>query len=343
MPIELSQQNQATVANSYLLSLIEFCEHTVGSEVYNSLKFLNIEKLKQSPPDRRVDAQDYNKTLTTVSKKFNLPTLGLDFGAQIGAAAFNLLGYLTMASDTLGSAAVGLQKYNRLVSNMGQSEISFDDETGYAEWLVGGEASNFSYHVVDAVLAGWCSFSRRIVEKQIPVIKVELKHQNLGQKQHYEKVFGGEVVFNAHKNRIIFERKWFDLPVAQAQQTVYQAVVSQAEYAIAKIDETNQVSEQQIVNVIQQCLPTGNFNIDSIAKKFKVSERTFQRKLNQHGLTFRDLLETARNQLAVELLMQDELPLSTISGLVGFTEQSAFTRAFKRWQGCTPKQFQKSK
>ncbi|MCW8998548.1 MAG: AraC family transcriptional regulator, partial [Kangiellaceae bacterium] len=218
MPIELSQQNQATVANSYLLSLIEFCEHIVGPEIYPNLKFLDIDNLKLSAPDRRIDAREYNKTLTTVSKNFDLPTLGLDFGAQIGAAAFNLLGYLTMASDTLGSAAVGLQKYNRLVSNMGQSQISFEDDIGFAEWLVFGEASHFSYHVVDAVLAGWCSFSRRIVEKEIPVIKVELKHQDLGQRQHYQKIFGGDVIFNASRNRIIFERKWFDLPVAQAQQ-----------------------------------------------------------------------------------------------------------------------------
>jgi len=337
-----SPTSQITVAASYISSLLDYCENKLGKDVYRSISFIDINELRAPNVSRRVDAFLYNRVLESVSNEYNLPLLGFEFGKQIGAKAFNLLGYLTMSSNSLGEAANALQRYNKLVSNMGASKIYFDGERGFAEWHDKPAIKNFSYHVIDAVLAGWCSFSRKIVNKNLPLLQVELSHNNSYLKEEYQSFYGCNVKFNSQCNRLTFKKEWFDLPVLESEETVYQAVVSQADIALAQIEDGNFPDNQQIIQSIVTCLPSGDFGINNIAKKFGVSERTFQRRLSERHVSFRELLEEAKKLLALELMKKNELSLSAISGLLGFAEQSAFTRAFKKWTGQTPKQFQKT-
>ena len=331
-----------TVANSYIASLITFCERKIGPEIYEQLDFVDPKQINTSDANVRLDARLYNRTVETIARKYNCPTLGLEFGAQIGAKAFNLLGYLTMSSSTLGEAASALQRYNKLVSNMGHSEINLDSDIGYAEWKNLPEVDDFSFHVVDAVLAGWCAFSRYITDKNLPLIEVDLRHNNEKHRRFYEGFYGCRINFGAQSNRLAFEKEWFNLPVAQSEKTVYQAIIAQADLALSKIEQGGFPSNSQIINLVAECLPSGDFGINAIAKKFGVSERTFQRKLSQQDITFRALLDEARKKRALALMKNGSLSLTTISGLLGFAEQSAFTRAFKRRSCQTPKQFRES-
>ncbi|WP_196140757.1 AraC family transcriptional regulator [Aliikangiella sp. G2MR2-5] len=330
-----------TVANSYLMSLVDFCEKRFGEKIYRHLDFVDFKKQRELDAEVRVDAALYNQVFEVIATNFNCPTLGLEFGAQIGAKAFNLLGYLTMSAQTLGDAARALQKYNRLVSDMGDSNIHFENRIGFAEWQPVSEIQKFSFHVVDAVLAGWCSFSRQIVEKQVPLVRVELKHNNEKFRAKYEQVFACQVEFSAKHSQLVFERQWLDLPIAQSQRAVYQAMIKQADLAIAKIEAGTFPDNEYIINAIIECLPAGDFGIRAMASRFGVSERTLQRKLSRQAVTFRELQDKARHKLAIRLLDNNELPHATIAGLLGFAEQSAFIRAFKRWQGVTPRRYQK--
>lgn len=336
-------KSQITVAASYISSLLDYCENRFGSEIYKSVPFINKEEITSSNVNHRVDAFVYNRVLETISDELKQPLIGFEYGKQIGAKAFNLLGYLTMSSNTLGNAANTLQRYNKLVSNMGYSKIYFEEELGFAEWQTKPAVSKFSYHVIDAVLSGWCSFSRKIVNKNLPLRKVELTHDNQTFRKEYESFYGCDVLFNSQQNRLTFKKEWFELPISESEETVYQAIISQADIALAKIEDGSFPDNEQIIRSIVTCLPSGEFGISNIAKKFGVSERTFQRRLSEQGVSFRELQEEAKKLLALELMSKNELPLLAISGLLGFAEQSAFTRAFKRWTGQTPREFLKSK
>ena len=86
-------------------------------------------------------------------------------------------------------------------------------------------------------------------------------------------------------------------------------------------------------------LPSGNCSIERCAKKLGASVRTLQTHLSAAGLKFSDMLEQQRIELASTYLEQPELSLDEIAAMLGYSEQSSFSRAFKRWHDCTPQQF----
>ena len=96
--------------------------------------------------------------------------------------------------------------------------------------------------------------------------------------------------------------------------------------------------ESKVENAIAPLLPHCRTSAGEIARQLGMSQRTFARRLASEGLTFRELLETLREKLARKYLSDPALPISEIAWLLGYQEVSAFTHAFKRWTGKTPRE-----
>jgi AraC-like DNA-binding protein len=92
-------------------------------------------------------------------------------------------------------------------------------------------------------------------------------------------------------------------------------------------------------NEIMRALHGGDPDRDVVAKRLGMSPRTLQRRLGERDTTYKDLLDTCRKGLAEEHLKRSELALCEIAYLLGFSDQSAFNRAFKRWTGARPREF----
>ena len=96
---------------------------------------------------------------------------------------------------------------------------------------------------------------------------------------------------------------------------------------------------QQVRNQISQSLSEGVPTIFDTAQQLGMSGRTLQRRLSKHGYSFQTLVDESRRQLSEQLLQETEYSLSEIAFMTGYSEQSAFTRAFKRWAGQTPRSY----
>jgi AraC-like DNA-binding protein len=101
--------------------------------------------------------------------------------------------------------------------------------------------------------------------------------------------------------------------------------------------------ERDVLEHIGDALATGVPTLAEIARPLGMSPRSLQRRLSEEGLVFRDLISRARKTLAEQLLRQGEFGLAEIAFLTGFSDQSAFTRAFRRWNGLTPARFRKER
>ena len=106
---------------------------------------------------------------------------------------------------------------------------------------------------------------------------------------------------------------------------------------VGKLQQDNIVSRTK--SAISESLPSGNFNSEVVAAALHMSPRNLQRKLAAENTSFRKLLEAVRQELAESYLADGSFSLLEISYLLGFSEQSAFSRAFKRWTGFTPQAF----
>jgi len=97
--------------------------------------------------------------------------------------------------------------------------------------------------------------------------------------------------------------------------------------------------DRQVRLQVSQALSEGVPMLSDVARRLGMSGRTLQRRLSDEGYSYQTLVDESRRQLAKHLLQQTDFSLVDVAFMTGFSEQSAFTRAFKRWAGQTPRSF----
>ncbi|TQV89129.1 helix-turn-helix domain-containing protein [Aliikangiella coralliicola] len=359
----------ATVALSYYQSALDFAKNLVREKSLRDdwLQAFQPERViqKNSSADnhfptklpseqnkptnsyQRVEAALFEELLEAAGKQLDEPCFGLKFGQQIDIASFNLLGYLAMASATLEQASQAVNQYGVLVSEIGKLETEIiphskhHDELVKIYWRPRPSVLNCSTQVIDGVLAGWVSFGWKFIGEKASLNSVHLSPRPVSIAP-YEEFFGCPVTLNDHENYICIQSHYFKQPLRQAEPLVRQAIQEKADLAVKEISAGAASISEKIIALLPGLIFSGNATIETVAQSLNTTSRSLQRHLRQENKNFRQLLDNARMSLAIKLLNEKEQPLSHISGIVGFNDQSAFNRAFKRWTGVTPKQFQQS-
>ncbi len=96
---------------------------------------------------------------------------------------------------------------------------------------------------------------------------------------------------------------------------------------------------ERVEDYVRGSLTSGSCSIERCAKKLGISERLLQLHISEHGVRFSDVLQQQRLNLAKSYLKQEELSLDEVARLLGYSEQSSFGRAFRRWTGWTPQSY----
>jgi AraC-like DNA-binding protein len=143
----------------------------------------------------------------------------------------------------------------------------------------------------------------------------------------------------AATNAIAFPVEFLDQPVATSSRLLYRLLGGYLDRV--KAASRNTIVER-VEDYVRGSLPSGNCSIECCARKFRISVRTLQANLSDYGLTFSDILEKQRIDLAKVYLEEGELSLDDVAALLGYAEASSFGRAFNRWTGSTPQRYRKT-
>lgn len=128
------------------------------------------------------------------------------------------------------------------------------------------------------------------------------------------------------------------LPLSKRDPMLKELLERQAQALLDALPDPN-AFDQSVQQLLARLLPEGQVSVDKVAASLHQSIRTVQRRLADSGLTWQELLDSTREQLACGYLRDRGLSLAEIALLLGYSEQSAFTRSFKRWTGLTPRAF----
>jgi AraC-like DNA-binding protein len=191
-------------------------------------------------------------------------------------------------------------------------------------------------HASDAVgLGAITQFIRIMTDERVTASWVQFVATTPGDAETYQAFFGAPVRFGSQMAEIAFPLSSLDLPVLHANEDLYALLDDQARsrlHEIAPLNAALQSYRSQLLPLIR----AGRIHIEDLAQRNGISVRTLQRRLSRAGTSFQALLDASRHQMAVVLLMDPTLQLVDVAQLVGYTEQSSFTRAFKLWSGLTP-------
>jgi len=267
--------------------------------------------------------------------------LGLHTGASFMPGALDIVGYVMLSSHT---AAEALRRGARLVRVLNDG-LAFEIERGATTTTCrvrklnvdGGELFADPRQMIETLLVGAVHQLRQLTEHQVVVRAVRFRHARpaSGDAEH-TRLFGVSPQFAADEDSVVFGNSDLDVQLRSANPKLLAVFEAHAEASLSALDRQDVLSDRvlrEIVMLLKGEVPT----IAQVAKALAMSSRHLQRGLAHEGTTFQALLDDARHELAVRHLSAPDATVAKVAWLVGFSEPSAFHRAFRRWTGHSPR------
>lgn len=183
-------------------------------------------------------------------------------------------------------------------------------------------------------------FSSWMVRRHLPLIAVNLKYPAPAHAQEYRRLFLGQAVFfNKPRTEIIFHRSLTELPIEQTEQSLHRFLQHPSLVLLIQQYKEKSWTDQVRMIVNRHLIDTPGIN--EIAERLHLHPQTLRRRLAQEGTTFNELKTQCRHDTALYYLGRSNLSIESISQRTGFSESSAFTRAFKSWTGMTPQDYRR--
>lgn len=296
-------------------------------------------RLDAWPADGRIPLAEWVALLDLISAEAPpRPALGLEIGQRIKPRHAGVLGYLSLSCDTLGEAVLRFSRYHRLVYDGNPIAMHMSADAVTISW--GIEHGKPGQLADETAIAAFMTLARLLVDEDLHPQSVKFVNARPADCRPYEQFFRCPVSFNHAQTSVRFPIAYLGLPISNRDPALKALLEGQAEAQLRALPETDPFNEA-LNQALIRALHDGQPGIEAVAAKLALSSRTLQRRLSERGLNFQTLLDKTREELARRYLADPHLSLSEIALLLAFSEQSAFTRAFKRWTGESPKRFRK--
>lgn len=264
--------------------------------------------------------------------------LGLRIAQGIGARHFGVLGYAALACANLAEALQRMERYHAAVYDANPARVEVLPDGVVVEW--GVERGRPGALVDETAIASLVQLARDMTGRYWPMRKVSFVNPPPADVQPYRDFFGGDVLFNAPTTRLEFDAVCLALPMRKADPALARLLDQQAEQVLQQVSQVPAIVDawrRTLVPLIRE----GQTSLAALARAHHTSPRTLQRRLAEQGTSFQHLLDDTRRHLAEAHLKDARLDLAEIALLLGYSEQSAFTRAFRAWSGLPPAQWRK--
>jgi AraC-like DNA-binding protein len=176
---------------------------------------------------------------------------------------------------------------------------------------------------------------RIMVGSQWTPQEVQFAHQAPGQIAEHHRVFGAPVSFGCETNAFIVEREFVEREIPAADPRLYRILKRYLESVLNEMPQEDSLLAS-VRKSIAESMRDGDPKLARVSKKIAMSPRTLQRQLKECGVDFKKLTDDTRRRFATHYLKDRKNTLTEIAFLLGYSDVSAFNRAFKRWTGSTP-------
>jgi AraC-like DNA-binding protein len=299
-------------------------------------------RLKLDDADKlaRFPAEAYCQLLIKAAERLHDPLLGLHLGQTIQPAHLGALGYVLLACENLGASLMRIQRYHRLVHDLNPVQHRFVDGNLELQWGIAQGKPGALFD--ESGIAGIVQFGRDVCGQRLPLALVDFVNPPPSDVRPYRDYFGCPVRFGQPITRLAIPMASLLAPLRQPDPTLLRLMEAQVDAAMAKLPGTGDLGEVTR-RVVAHLAPRGTPELEQVAQELRLSPRVFYRRLAEQGLNFRALREAALRQVAELHLGDPRLTLAEVGALVGYSEQSAFSRAFKRWSGVSPLQWRQGR
>lgn len=303
------------------------------------LQAQNIDPASIGDPNARISKKAINAAWNTAESFISEPGFGLRAADYLHPSHLGALGYAWLASTSLRTALNRVSRYVHFVAD--DIEVDLDESADlFTVTVAESGKSDRSAWASDSSLAILVALCRMNYGDRLTPVSVEFHHGTPEDTGAYFGYFRCPVLFGRDADRI-------NLPLEAVDEKLPSANPQLAQLSDQVMIQTlGRLSKERIVprvkSIIIDLLPSGNVSDEQVAAELNMSTRALQRKLNRKETTFKQLLTEVRQELADKYIRNNQLSLTEISFMLGFSEVSSFSRAFKRWTGESPSEYRDS-
>lgn len=290
----------------------------------------------------RVPLRSFFSLLDLAAEHARDPHLGLHVFEHVNYADLGLLGFALLYAGDVGTALRTSKQYMPLFHDGCSGQLLVEREYAYLWYRVRWPELPLSRHACDMAIAFWVFFIRKTVDPSWAPAAVRLRQPTppAALCDEYHRIFRCPIIFGGATNQLTLARSLLETPIRSHDRRLFEM----AESVLSSLRERSPEAgflEQTVESAISQTLDSKP-NLTRVARLLRLSPRTLTRQLTSWSLKFTDMVDNVRCDLAVQLLVTTDHPLAEIAHLLGYSEKSAFSRAFRRWMHCTPNDYRQS-
>jgi AraC-like DNA-binding protein len=288
-------------------------------------------------PDARIPSAALDRVIGYACEERRVPNLGARLAAVTPIGAFPLLDYLVVSSDSVGGALDHLVRYFHLVNAPVTLAVAHD---GDAARLVVQRASCAFIEQYETAIA--VHHLRAETEGRLTVSCVSMMYEP-DDIRDLERQFGCPVRLPSTWSGFAFSGDSLRLPLRRRDPILRRVLEGHAADIASRAPAPAELTTvARVRTVLASRLPRGVPPIQDVAKQLAIAPRTLQRRLATEGVSYQQVIDMERRECAERLLADASLAVGEIGYLLGFSEPSAFHRAFKRWHRVTPQEYRSS-
>jgi AraC-like DNA-binding protein len=275
------------------------------------------------------------------AQRTECPHFGLLVGEQSGLSSLGAVGYLVESAPNVRIALRELASYLHIHDRGAIATVSVSNSfanLGYAILTAGVDGSEY---LLDVAMAIAFNIMKGLCGPDWRPSRVLFAHSLLGNVNPYRRFFGVTPTFDADETALIFDADWLDRSLVSADPILHELMKERAGELQSR-SESNLVEELRrvlsaLVTSQQDC------SLEVVAKRVGMRGRTLNRELAAEGTTFRKTREDVRLEIACQLLRDSRKPAHEIASVLGYSDATVFSRAFRRWSGVAPSRWRVSK
>ncbi|HEY0380311.1 MAG TPA: AraC family transcriptional regulator [Pyrinomonadaceae bacterium] len=336
---------EPTIAAGYPRAFLDFAVSR-GADRRVLLERSRIRPDDLEDQDKRVPLTNYMALMRAGVELCDEPALALLFGKAVRMQDITIVGLIGEAAETTEEARRQLNRYARLMIDEGEERISEHLELVRDRGRVWLKATSPLY--VDNPLLTESAFARCISSARElfgathdftkwPYPKaVHFTHEEPSYRAECERVFGVPLVFGSQMNALLMDEEFLSIRLPRPNRYVFGVLSAHAE-ALLRSLENSKTIRGRVESLLMPVLHAGDASMDVMAGKLGLSRPTLFRRLKAEGTTYGQVLDELRHRLALYYLGGKKVSVNETAYLVGFSDPAAFSRAFKRWTGSSPR------
>jgi AraC-like DNA-binding protein len=309
----------------------------MGGDPWRILERHGIDPRIAKDPESFIDCQSVVDALEYCGSAFNDPLFGLHMALAQEPDVFGCVTALCRSAPTVAEAIDKLAEYMPIVhSPESLLELVRGKDVAELQWGVRSDLGvNEQAHYQTLVL--FMKLLRALGGPRFTPSYISLAMDTRPQDvPDIENAMGCQVRSRGAVNLIAFPLHVLDQPTPTANRLLFRLV----DGYLSRVKAASRTSIlDRVHDYVRGALPSGNCSIERCAEKLGTSVRTLQARLTRSGVRFSDILEEQRIKLAKDYLQQEDMSLDEVALLLGYSEQTSFGRAFKRWTGSTPQRY----